>query len=213
MQRLLRVTLLALLALGSPACEKKGGAPGAAGAPGASGAPGAPGAPGAAGAAAASGGVLAAYPGTDEGARQLLTDIRKDPTTAKAMTLALKPTSADYRAVYTDAFAATLEREQAALWSSDKAVIGADPANSELELTKATSEEIKAWSPEVRAEFPGGYQRLGSLLKPGVTIYRWKYLKPGETLGMAFDGLAHVNGHWVFIPKPFRHAPAESAAP
>ena len=43
-------------------------------------------------------------------------------------------------------------------------------------------------------------------LKPGVVLYRWKFVKPGSTIGMAYDGLAHVNGHWVFIPKPWRDA-------
>ena len=27
---------------------------------------------------------------------------------------------------------------------------------------------------------------------------------PGESLGMAFDGLVHVNGHWAWFPKPWR---------
>ena len=31
-------------------------------------------------------------------------------------------------------------------------------------------------------------------------------VKPGETLGMAFDGLAFVNGHWRIFPKPWRAA-------
>ena len=40
--------------------------------------------------------------------------------------------------------------------------------------------------------------------KPGLTVYRWKYTKPGEPLGMAYDGLIYVNGHWAWFPKPWR---------
>lgn len=29
-------------------------------------------------------------------------------------------------------------------------------------------------------------------------------LEPGQTLGMAFDGLVHVNGHWRLFPKPWK---------
>ena len=45
---------------------------------------------------------------------------------------------------------------------------------------------------------------MAGQLQSGVTLYRFKFVKPGEGLGMAFDGLVHVNGHWVIIPKPWR---------
>ena len=44
------------------------------------------------------------------------------------------------------------------------------------------------------AEFPGGYKAVLPHLKPGNAIVRFKFVKPGETHGMAFDGLIHVNG-------------------
>lgn len=143
------------------------------------------------------------YPGTEEGAKQLLTDIRKDEGTAKQMTLALKPSTADYQAVFEGDKAAAAEKKYAELWSSGPA-IGAKPENTELKLWKATSDDLKAWTADAQANFPGGYQKVGAHLKPGLTWYRWKYTKPGETLGMAFDGLVHVNGHWAWFPKPWR---------
>ena len=45
--------------------------------------------------------------------------------------------------------------------------------------------------------FPGGYKRVADKFKPGLTVYRWKYVKPGEKLGMSFDGLVYVNNHWA----------------
>lgn len=145
---------------------------------------------------------LSKYPGTEEGARQLLTDLRTGD--AKAMTAALKPTSADYKAVFTDDVAAKAEEGYGKLWSDPKVAIGADPANTELLLSKATSDDLKQWTPQAEADFPGGYKRVGDKLKPGLTFYRWKYAKPGEKLGMAFDGLVHVNGRWAWFPKPWR---------
>ncbi|MBS0661167.1 MAG: hypothetical protein JSR82_23350 [Verrucomicrobia bacterium] len=56
----------------------------------------------------------------------------------------------------------------------------------------------------VSNELPGGYARTTSKFKPGVAIYAFKFVKPGETLGMAFDGLMKVDGAWVMIPKAWR---------
>ena len=147
------------------------------------------------------GGQTSKYAGTDDGAKQLLTEIRSGD--AKAMTQALKPTSADYAAVFVADAASKAEAGYEKLWSDPRAVITADPANTELKIWKATSDELQKGTGE-SAEFPGGYKRIAGQLKPGITIYRWKYVKPGATLGMAFDGLVYVNGHWAWFPKPWR---------
>lgn len=149
------------------------------------------------------GGALSKYAGTEEGAKQLLTDIRTSRD-ARAMTLALKPASADYRAVFVDDAAAKAEASYDKLWSDPKAVIAADPANTELVLFKATTDELQKWAPSAEAEFPGGYKRIANRYKPGLTVYRWKYVKPGEKLGMAYDGLIYVHDHWAWFPKPWR---------
>jgi hypothetical protein len=143
------------------------------------------------------------YPGTDEGAKQLLTDIRAS-SDAKAMTQALKPQSADYKAVFAGDAAAKAEAGYEKLWSDPKAVITASPANTELLLSKATTDDLKKWTAEAEADFPGGYKRIADKLQPGLTVYRWKYTKPGEKLGMAYDGLIFVNNHWAWFPKPWR---------
>jgi len=148
---------------------------------------------------------LSKYPGTEDGAKQMLTDLRTS-SDAAGMTKALKPTSADYKAVFTDDFAAKAEKGYEELWNDPKSVIGADPANTELKLFKATTDDIKAWTHDVEMDFPGGYQKVKDNFKPGLTVYRWKYTKPGETLGMAYDGLIYVNNHWAWFPKPWRIA-------
>ena len=149
------------------------------------------------------GGATAKYPGTEEGARQLLTDIRVS-SDARGMTLALKPSSDDYKAVFVGDAAAKAEAGYDKIWSDPKAVISAAPTNTELTLAKATTEELQSWTGAAATDFPGGYKRVADKLKPGLTVYRWKYVKPGERLGMAYDGLVHVNGHWVWFPKSWR---------
>jgi hypothetical protein len=149
------------------------------------------------------GGEASKYPGTDEGAKQMLNDIRTS-TDAKGMTLALKPTSADYKTVFVADAAAKAEAGYEKLWSDPKVVIAASPANTELLFSKATTEDLKKWTSEAEAEFPGGYKKVAEKFQPGLTVIRWKYAKPGEKLGMAYDGLIYVNGHWAWFPKPWR---------
>ncbi|MGJ5620789.1 hypothetical protein [Sulfitobacter sp. MF3-043] len=56
-------------------------------------------------------------------------------------------------------------------------------------------------------EFPGGYKDVLQYFKIDVPIVRFKFVQKGETLGLAFDGLIHVNGRWVTMPKPRRSLP------
>jgi hypothetical protein len=149
------------------------------------------------------GGAATSVPGSEEGVRLLLTDIRTS-NDARAMTLSLRPTSADYRAVFVDDAAAKAEAAYEKLWNDPKAVITASPASTELVLFKATTEELQKWTGAAESDFPGGYKRVADRFKPGITVYRWKYVKPGEQLGMAYDGLIYVNGHWAWFPKPWR---------
>lgn len=41
-------------------------------------------------------------------------------------------------------------------------------------------------------------------IKDGHTIFRFKLVKPGEGMGMTYDGLIRVNGHWCIFPKAWR---------
>ena len=51
---------------------------------------------------------------------------------------------------------------------------------------------------------PGGYAQQAAHFKKGVAIYGFKYVVPGETSGMAFDGLVKLGETWVMIPKAWR---------
>jgi hypothetical protein len=176
------VLVFVAYAVAAAACSKDGGGGGAGGSAG-------------------GGAAVSKYPGTEAGAQQMLTDIRVGD--AKAMTAALRPTTADYKAVFADDVALKIQTGYDKLWSDPKAMISADPANTELKLWKATTQELQSGGGDA-GQFPGGYKRIAGKLKPGLTLYRWKYVKPGKDIGMAFDGLIHVNGRWAWFPKPWR---------
>lgn len=53
-------------------------------------------------------------------------------------------------------------------------------------------------------DLPGGYAKHAARFRPGIAIHAFKFVAPGETSGMAFDGLVKVDGAWVVIPKMWR---------
>ncbi len=125
-------------------------------------------------------------------------------TDRAALTKELRPTSDDYAKVFTADFARKLEASQKPLWDSAP-VIGPKDGQTEVTVAKATTEDFQKGTAAAK-EFPGGYAKIGDKLQAGVTLFRFKFVKAGETIGMAFDGLAFVNGHWRIFPKPWRAA-------
>ncbi len=148
----------------------------------------------------------AKFPGTKDGAKALLQEFMKPDADRKKMTMELRPTKEDYRAFYADeATAARAETYFDKLWSSGDAVVAPKEGQTELKLFSATTEDLRDSKGEA-SEFPTGVATLAETgnLKSNLTIYAFKFVKPGETTGMAFEGLTHVNGNWRLFPKPSR---------
>jgi hypothetical protein len=143
-------------------------------------------------------------PGTDDGARALLAEFIKPGADVKALSLKLRPTKADYEAVFEKPFATRLEAMYDAPWKSGQIVIAGKPGQTEVLLRKVGTAEIRKWSSEASDVLPGGYKRIASDFKPGQTIYTFKFVKSGEKLGMAYDGLVYVNRQWRIFPKAWR---------
>lgn len=143
--------------------------------------------------------------GTEAGARELLSAFLKPDADRKALSAALRPANADYEAVFTADLAAKLRAAHAPMWDAGQG-IGPNEGQTEILLHGVPSAEIKAWTQNASNILPGGYERVKDQINDGLTIYRFKFVKPGESLGMAFDGLVHVNGNWRLFPKPWRAA-------
>lgn len=143
------------------------------------------------------------HPGTDAGAQALINEFVKPGADHAALTRKLKPTSADYAAVFEADLAKKAEALYGPAWDGGQLVVAPKPGQTEVKIGSATSDEMKSWS-GAAAEFPEGWKDVASQLKPGVKIYRFKFVEPGKDLGMAFEGLAYVNGQWRIFPKPWR---------
>jgi hypothetical protein len=141
--------------------------------------------------------------GTTEGAKAVIESLRtaKD---GKAATMALKPSSADYKAVFADDVASLMEKQYEEAWSGADAVITpSEPAETDVILFKATTEELRDGANDA-SKFANGWKRISGKLRLGVVWYGWKFVKKGQTTGTAFEGLVFVNGHWAIFPRPWK---------
>jgi hypothetical protein len=111
----------------------------------------------------------------------------------RAALLKLKPTSAQIKAI-----AATPE-DAALLSDYTEKLFASLPAEGLTAKEGQTTELVTGPS-----DLPGGYQQQAAHLNPKLAIHGFKYVAPGETIGMAYDGLVKVDGTWVMIPKMWR---------
>jgi hypothetical protein len=148
-------------------------------------------------------GAAETFPGTEAGAMSLLKEFVKPGADHAALSKPLRPTAADYSAVFEPDAAAKVAALYDPFWDSGKLVIAPQAGQTEVKAFSATTDELKSWTGGA-AEFPGGWKQIGPKLKPGFKIYRFKFLEPGQTSGMAYDGLIYVNGNWRIFPKAWR---------
>ena len=144
--------------------------------------------------------------GTMAEAKELLSKLLDPATDRIQFGLALRPASADYKALYVGDAVKKAADEYERLWArmgSTDPGIGPKEGQTQLKVWSATTEDFRAWN-ESGKQFPGGYKDVAQQLAPGVTWYRFKFVKPGEDAGMAFDALVFVNDHWVLVPRPWR---------
>ena len=142
----------------------------------------------------------AEFDGDEDGAKKLLEKFLDEDTDRLELTKALIPQDDDYEAVFKEG-ADDAKKSYTKLFEKNAdAKIEPKSGQTELKVFSATTEELKDGSDK----FPGGYKKVASKFKKGLTFYAWKFVKPGESSGMAFDGLVHVNGHWAWFPKPWR---------
>lgn len=84
---------------------------------------------------------------------------------------------------------------------SDINAIEAKPGQTELVIQSANTSHLKQGS---NTGLPGGYSSIATKFKDNLVIYAFRYVSPGSTIGMRFDGLIFVKDKWVFIPKMWR---------
>ncbi len=123
--------------------------------------------------------------------KKLAEDIRTDLRNA----ISYKPTR--------DALIAIAASEE----DSKKLQTYCDSVYKEIEhggvAAKPNQSEVIVFGPQLE-ELPGGYTSTREHFKANVNFYGFKYVAPGETKGMSFDGAFAIDGKWFFLPKAHR---------
>ncbi len=137
----------------------------------------------------------------DDGAKEVLTAFVKPGADHAALTAALRPKPEDYEAVFVGDAAQKVKSALEPVWEGGKAVLKPQPDQTEVVVGGATPDQLAKG--EGSADLcPKGYKDIADKLK--TTVYCGRFVKPGDKLGMAIDGLVNVNGHWAIFPKAFR---------
>ncbi|HTU67552.1 MAG TPA: Imm49 family immunity protein [Steroidobacteraceae bacterium] len=125
----------------------------------------------------------------------------RDPQTIENV----RPRDTDYDRVFTDkTVAAAAKAAYAAEWVTPERIGAPRSELSELRIHVSPAGML-ATDNELLRHFPGGYRALAPALNPRVVWVAWKFTHPGETTGgLSFDGLAWIDDHWAWFPKPYR---------
>ena len=141
-------------------------------------------------------------PGSEAQARALLMAFFEPDADLVGLTAAILPSAAEVHMVYSDPLASRMVESYAAgLKPGIK--FGPKPDQDDLLLIYTTTSRLQRGDAVLR-EFPGGYKDVLEYFKIDVPIVRFKFVRRGESSGLAFDGLVYVNDHWVIMPKPWR---------
>jgi hypothetical protein len=146
---------------------------------------------------------LKSFPNTAAGAKALVSELAKPGVDAAALSLQLRPTTADYKSIFDAATAAKIDRVYSPEWDKGTFVVSARPGQTEVQMASATVADIKAKNEKSKA-LPAPYAIVAAHLVGTATIYAFRFVEPGKTDGNTFDGLVYLNGHWVLIPRPWR---------
>ncbi len=148
------------------------------------------------------GGGASSFKNDSDSVKKMAIDMRKGNAGAVKLITSLRPSTADCEAIMESADEAKLLFEYAEKiygeLPTDGLPIG-DEARTETIVFTAKSDDLAAGT---NPDLPGGYTNLK--FKKGLTVYGFKYVKSGETSGMAYDGLIYTGSKFVFIPKMFR---------
>ncbi len=142
-------------------------------------------------------------PGTPEGAQKLLNMFVKPDADIDALNESLRPDKADFKVYFKSNSVDKAYKGYTQIWDNGWIKVKPKAGQTEVLVYQATTNDIRQWRGMAKAEFPGGYQKVADKLNDNVVVYKFRFVEPGKSYGMAFDGLTYINGRWVIFPKPY----------
>jgi hypothetical protein len=121
--------------------------------------------------------------------------------TGEASAAGWRPRDEDYALVFTPDVADGMKLVYESMWE-DPPELFARPGQSIVRVQAAWSQDL---SDGAKArDFPAGYAQVVPHVRRDVPWVAFTFTEPGETAGMAYDGLVWLVGRWVWFPKPWR---------
>lgn len=153
------------------------------------------------------------FPNTPDGAKALVSQFIAPNADQSVLARSLRPDLEDYDVVFTPDAAGKLRHELEEVWDEGDEKVKIPEGRTQVKLWKATVDELLAGKGEAQA-CVDAYKGVAKMLKPGIVVYCFKFQKPGEMMGSAYDGLIYVRGHWAIFPRPekiLQHVEEEEA--
>ncbi|MBD3408679.1 MAG: hypothetical protein GF419_00605 [Ignavibacteriales bacterium] len=145
------------------------------------------------------------FPGTKEGAKELVKRFVEEGADYRALTLQLKPADEDYETYFVESVVPIAKKNYySQIWfPPESAFKPMGEGETEVLLFDATLEELQNNTGQA-PRYPEGYDQIAHLIKGNPTIYMFEFVRPGETEGTKHDGLVYINDHWAMFPSPWR---------
>lgn len=138
-----------------------------------------------------------------EKARKILAQFLAPNADYAALTQKLRPGRQDYAAYFGSDGGKRAMDFYDQYWQASQIVIRPRSGQTELVLMALDLSELKVGKP-LPTGFPENYDKLRSKLRGAKTIYAFKFVKPGESKGMGWDGLVRLGNRWVLFPTPWK---------
>lgn len=116
----------------------------------------------------------------------------------------LRPRDDDYSKVFRGPSAERARQAYESLWSRGLNMDFPTSSQSEI-LCHVAPAGMFAERNELSNPFPAGYFTIAEQLNPHRIWVTWQYRRPGDSAGLAYDGLVWVDDHWSWFPKPYRY--------
>ena len=116
---------------------------------------------------------------------------------------ALRPRHEDYARVFVASAVDKAQLGFGQLWNAPPKSLGKSH-QTEVHVAGVANASALIDENDLSKGFPGGYQKIAHLLQPDVVWVSFKLVAPGESAGMAHDGLVKLDDRWAWFPKPWR---------
>jgi hypothetical protein len=115
----------------------------------------------------------------------------------------LRPQPDDYPKIFVPAAVDAARSRYEAFWDEPLELRYPSSPRARI-LTQVAPAGMLADDNELSWAFPGGYRSIARHLVPERIWVTWKYLTPGRSSGLAYDGLVWCDDHWAWLPRPYR---------